>query len=159
MIWLRALSFIVAVQLTVIGLIPWLLARVGPQLPTGRWRWLGIASLAVGALALLWCNWEFVVRGRGTAAPYDPPRTLVVQGLYRHVRNPMYVSAFLIVTGIGLWTGAAILFGYSLLLALSYNVFVRYYEEPRLRRVFGQPYVEYCAGVPRWWPRATPWRN
>jgi protein-S-isoprenylcysteine O-methyltransferase Ste14 len=157
MIWFRALSFVVAVQLTVIGAIPWLLARVGPRLPMGLWHWLGIVPLAIGGLALLWCNWAFVVRGRGTAAPYDPPRELVVQGLYRHVRNPMYVSAVLIVLGIGLWTGAASLFGYSLLLALSYHLFVRYYEEPHLQRVFGQSYAEYCAGVPRWWPRVTPW--
>ncbi|MGH8527005.1 MAG: hypothetical protein ACREXY_23210, partial [Gammaproteobacteria bacterium] len=61
-----------AVQLTVIGAIPWLLARVGPRLPMGLWHWLGIVPLAIGGLALLWCNWAFVVRGRGTAAPYDP---------------------------------------------------------------------------------------
>jgi protein-S-isoprenylcysteine O-methyltransferase Ste14 len=159
MIWLRALSFIVAVQLTVLGVVPWLLADFGPRLPIGPWHWLGIVPLAIGALALLWCSWAFVTRGRGTAAPYDPPRALVVQGLYRYVRNPMYVSAFLIVSGIGLWTSAASLFGYSLVLALSYNVFVRYYEEPRLRRVFGQSYLDYCAAVPRWWPRLTPWSN
>src|ERR1044071_8936636 len=114
MIWLRALSFIVAVQLTVLGVVPWLLADSGPLLPIGPWHWLGIVPLAIGGLALLWCNWAFVTRGRGTAAPYDPPRALVVQGLYRYVRNPMYVSAILIVTGIGLWTGAEVLFGYSL---------------------------------------------
>lgn len=159
MIWLRALSFVLAVQLTVIGIIPWLLADVGPRLPIGRWHWLGIVPLAIGALALLWCNWAFVTRGRGTAAPYDPPRALVIQGLYRYVRNPMYVSATLIVLGIGIWTSAAILFGYSLLLALSYQIFVRFYEEPRLRRVFGQSYLEYCAAVPRWWPRLTPWSS
>ncbi len=159
MIWFRALSFVVAVQLTVIGVVPWLLADFGPRLPIGLWHWLGIVPLAIGALALLWCNWAFVTQGRGTAAPYDPPRALVVQGLYRYVRNPMYVSATLIVLGIGLWTAAAILFGYSLLLALSYNFFVRYYEEPRLQRTFGQSYLEYCAAVPRWWPRVTPWSS
>lgn len=157
MIWFRALSFVVVVQLTVIGVIPWLLARVGPRLPMGLGHWLGFVPLGIGALALLWCNWAFVARGRGTAAPYDPPRALVVQGLYRYVRNPMYVCAILIVLGIGLWTGAASLFGYSLLLALSYHLFVRYYEEPHLQQVFGQSYAEYCAAVPRWWPRVTPW--
>jgi protein-S-isoprenylcysteine O-methyltransferase Ste14 len=157
MIWFRALFFIIAVQLTVIGVVPWLLADAGPRLPIGPWRWLGIAPLAIGALALLWCNWAFVARGRGTAAPYDPPRALVVQGLYRYVRNPMYVSAIVIVLGIGLWSGAASLFGYAQLLALSYHIFVRYYEEPQLQRAFGQSYAEYCANVPRWCPRATPW--
>jgi len=157
MIWLRALSFVVAVQFTVIGAVPWLLARVGPHLTLGVWHWLGLVPLVIGALALLWCNWAFVVRGRGTAAPYDPPRALVIHGLYRHVRNPMYVSAGLIIFGIALWTGAAILFGYFLLLALSYHLFVRYYEEPHLQRVFGQPYAEYCLNVPRWRPRVTAW--
>ena len=157
MIWFRALFFIVAVQLTVIGVVPWLLADAGPRLPIGPWHWLGIVPLAIGALVLLWCNWAFVARGRGTAAPYDPPRALVLQGLYRYVRNPMYVSAILIVVGIGLWTSAASLFGYALLLAVSYHIFVRYYEEPHLQRVFGQSYAEYCANVPRWCPRVTPW--
>jgi protein-S-isoprenylcysteine O-methyltransferase Ste14 len=158
-IWLRALSFVVAVQLTVIGVIPWLLAGVGPRVPMSFWHLIGIVPLATGGLALLWCNWVFVVQGRGTAAPYDPPLALVAQGLYRYVRNPMYVSAVLIVLGTGLWTGAASLFGYALLLALSYHLFVRYYEEPRLQREFGASYADYCAGVPRWWPRVAPWRG
>ena len=74
MIWLRALSFIVAVQLTVLGVVPWLLVDFGPRLPIGRWHWLGMAPLAIGALALLWCNWAFVTRRlcallRGATAP------------------------------------------------------------------------------------------
>jgi protein-S-isoprenylcysteine O-methyltransferase Ste14 len=75
------------------------------------------------------------------------------------VRNPMYVSAFLILMGLGVWTGAVSVFLYSLLLALSYHLFVRFYEEPHLQRVFGQSYAEYCAGVPRWWPRLTAWQR
>lgn len=159
MIWLRALFFVVAVQLTVIGVIPWLLAGVGPRVPPGNWSLVGIIPLTIGALVLLWCNWAFVMKGRGTAAPYDPPVALVAQGLYRFVRNPMYVSAVLIVLGTGLLTGAAILFGYALLLAVSYHFFVRYYEEPHLQREFGTSYADYCAEVPRWWPRVTPWRG
>ena len=72
MIWFRALSFVIAVQLTVIGAIPWLLAGVGPRFRMGLWHLPGILPLAIGGLGLLWCNWAFVVRGRGTAAPYDP---------------------------------------------------------------------------------------
>jgi protein-S-isoprenylcysteine O-methyltransferase Ste14 len=158
-IWLRALSFVVAVQLTVIGVIPWLLAGVSPRIPMSFWHLAGIVPLVTGGLALLWCNWAFVVQGRGTAAPYDPPRALVAQGLYRYVRNPMYISAVLIVLGIGLWTGVASVFGYALLLALSYHLFVRYYEEPRLQREFGASYADYCAAVPRWWPRLAPRRG
>jgi len=156
-IWLRALSFVVAVQFTVIAVIPWLLAGVGPRVPMSFLHLIGMVLLATGSLALLWCNWVFVVQGRGTAAPYDPPRALVAQGLYSYVRNPMYVSAVLIVLGAGLWTGAASLFGYAILLALSYYLFVCYYEEPCLQREFGAAYADYCAGVPRWWPRVAPW--
>jgi protein-S-isoprenylcysteine O-methyltransferase Ste14 len=143
------LFFIMAVQLTVIGVIPWLLAGVGPRLPMGVWRLIGIAPLAIDGLALPWCNWLFVEQGHGTAAPYDPPRVLAAHGPYRHVRNPMYVSAVLVVLGAAVWTGAASLFGYTVLLALGYHLFVRYYEEPRLQRGFGSAYADYCAGVPR----------
>ena len=158
MIWLRAVFFIVAVQLTVIGVIPWLLAGAGPHVSLSFWHLVGIVPLVIGGFALLWCNWAFVVQGRGTAAPYDPPRTLVAQGLYRYVRNPMYISAVLIVLGAGLWTGAASLVGYALLLGVSYHLLVRYYEEPRLQQKFGASYADYCAAVPRWWPRVTPWQ-
>ena len=159
MIWLRALFFVVAVQLTVIGFIPWLMVGIGPRVSLSFWHLIGTLLLVMGGFALLWCNWAFVVQGRGTAAPYDPPRALVAQGLYRHVRNPMYVSAILIVFGTGLWTGAVILFGYAVLLAVSYHLFVSYYEEPHLQQKFGGSYADYCAAVPRWWPRVTPWRG
>ncbi len=155
MIWFRALSFVVAVQLTVIGVIPWLLAGVGPRVSMNTWGLIGIVPLAVGGFALLWCNLAFVLQGRGTAAPYDPPRELVAQGLYNYVRNPMYVSAILMVLGTGIWTGAASVFVYGFLLAPCYHFFVRYFEEPRLQSKFGAAYADYCAGVPRWWPRLT----
>ena len=158
MIWLRALSFILAVQVTVLAVVPWLLAAdgAGPRLEIGAARWAGLLPLALGAAALLWCNAAFVVRGRGTAAPYDPPRELVAAGLYRHVRNPMYVSAALIVLGEALLARRAVLLGYAAALAVAYHLFVRLYEEPRLRRSFGPAYASYCAEVPRWLPRLRP---
>jgi protein-S-isoprenylcysteine O-methyltransferase Ste14 len=150
MLWIRAITFVLAVQLTVVGVVPWLLARVSPHIDIGRWHYLGLIPLGVGAAVILWCNWVFVTRGRGTAAPYEPPRVLVAHGLYNHVRNPMYVAAVLIVLGAAAWTGALILPGYALLLALGYDLFVRYYEEPRLARSFGASYAQYCRTVPRW---------
>jgi protein-S-isoprenylcysteine O-methyltransferase Ste14 len=153
MIWLRALSFVLLVQFTVVGLIPWWLSRLGPHWPLGSWRLLGIVPLAAGLSLLLTSNVLFVRQGHGTAAPYDPPRALVLRGPYRHIRNPMYLSAILIVVGSGLWLGALSVLVYAAALAGAYELFVRYYEEPRLTGVFGTAYRDYVARVPRWWPR------
>lgn len=156
MIWIRAIAFVLVVQVSVVGFIPWLLARVSPRVDIGRWHDVGLVPLGIGAAVILWCNWIFVTRGRGTAAPYEPPRVLVAHGLYKHVRNPMYVAAVLTVLGAAVWTGAVLLLGYALLLGVGYDLFVRYYEEPRLARSFGASYADYCGAVPRWgvrWPR------
>jgi protein-S-isoprenylcysteine O-methyltransferase Ste14 len=156
MIWMRALMFIVFVQTLFVGVVPALIIRsgIGPMLPIGAIRFVGLLPFAIGIGVVLWCNYAFVVRGRGTAAPFDPPRDLVVAGIYRYVRNPMYVSANLITFGIALvWRSAAVL-GYAALLAVAYHLFVTLYEEPKLRRVFGDSYARYCAAVPRWIPRA-----
>ncbi|HEX5725817.1 MAG TPA: isoprenylcysteine carboxylmethyltransferase family protein [Longimicrobiaceae bacterium] len=155
MIWLRAVLFVLVVQAVVVGLVPYLLAQdaAGPRLPEGGWRAVGLLPLILGVAALAWCNWAFVARGRGTAAPYDPPRELVATGLYRWTRNPMYVSALSIVLGIGVWTGSVAVLVYAAALAVVYALFVRFYEEPKLRRSFGASYERYRAEVPRWLPR------
>src|SRR4029079_10146656 len=92
-------------------------------------------------------------RGRGPPAIYDPPRELVVAGLYRYVRNPQYVGVVLVILGEALLTGMAVLFGYATLMAVVYHLFVRYYEEPTLGRLFGESYARYREAVPRWLPR------
>jgi protein-S-isoprenylcysteine O-methyltransferase Ste14 len=102
---------------------------------------------------LLASNLLFVRQGHGTAAPYDPPQALVVRGPYRFIRNPMYLSAILIVVGLALWLGALSVLLYALALAGAYQLFVCYYEEPRLKSLFGPAYEGYVAQVPRWWPR------
>jgi protein-S-isoprenylcysteine O-methyltransferase Ste14 len=158
MIWLRALMFIVFVQTFFVAVVPTLIVRsgVGPTLPIGGMRYVGVVPIAIGIAVVLWCNYAFIVRGRGTAAPFDPPKELVVAGIYRYVRNPMYVSANLITFGIALVCRSAAVLGYAVLLAVAYHLFVTLYEEPKLRRVFGDSYARYCAGVPRWIPRAPP---
>lgn len=155
MIWLRAALFFLAVPGTVLGLVPAALVSYGPRTRVDAWplRFLGLAAAAAGVGVILWCSVEFVRRGRGTAAPYDPPRELVAAGLYRWVRNPMYVAAVLAVVGEALWTGAPVLLAYAAALAIAYDLFVRLYEEPRLRKAFGPAYERYCAAVPRWLPR------
>ena len=110
---------------------------------------------AGGALAL-WCVLAFAFVGRGTPAPFDPPRRLVVRGPYDRVRNPMYLGATLALAGAALFYRSSALFGYAgLFLALA-HLFVLGYEEPALRRTFGAEYHAYCGRVGRWWPRLRP---
>lgn len=121
-------------------------------------HWLGVTGIVVGTALLALCILEFARSGRGTLSPVDPPRALVIQGLYRHVRNPMYLSVTLIVMGEVLLTRSRNLFIYWLIWFTAANIFVRAYEEPTLRRQFGPAYDQYTAGVPRWLPRLRAWR-
>ena len=158
MIWLRTLVFTLVVPGTVLVLAPLALARSGwgPRLDIGHARLLGVVPLGVGIAIIVVCFVEFILRGRGTPAPYDPPRQLVAGGLYRYVRNPQYVGVFLVAFGEALMSGAVILLAYTGFLMIAYNLHVRYYEEPTLTRTFGEAYARYCETVPRWWPR---WRG
>jgi protein-S-isoprenylcysteine O-methyltransferase Ste14 len=128
---------------------------------TSPLRLLALVPAALGFAVALRCIWDFGWTGRGTPAPVAPPQRLVISGFYRYVRNPMYVG---FVTGwLGLW--AAIgrpdpgsLIG-ALVVLVGLDLFVRFYEEPTLRRKFGTEYEAYLRGVPRWIPRLTPWRE
>lgn len=123
------------------------------------WRWVATAPSVLGFAVALRCVWDFGWTGRGTPAPIAPPKRLVVVGFYRHVRNPMYLG--FAVGWIGLW----IVFGHAnptliaavAAVALGVHLFVVFYEEPTLRRMFGAEYEDYCRNVPRWWPRLRPW--
>jgi len=160
MVALKTLLFTILVPGTVIVLIPgMLLTRTNPPaaISTGAAWLLGLALLLVGAGLYLRCAWDFVVAGRGTPAPIDPPEHLVVRGLYRLVRNPMYVGVVLCVSGEAIIFASARLLIYAVLLFLCFHVFVVAFEEPTLRRKFGSSYVQYCATVPRWVPHI--WRN
>ena len=158
MLWLRTALFTLLVPGTVLVLIPagLLATGLGPSFTLGPARWVGLVPLALGVAVIGVCFVEFIRRGRGTPAPYDPPRELVVTGLYRYVRNPQYVGVLVAVVGEALVSGAPILLGYAGLLAIGYHVFVRYYEEPRLGRLFGEAYAGYREAVPRWLPRWSP---
>jgi protein-S-isoprenylcysteine O-methyltransferase Ste14 len=114
---------------------------------------VGLVGIGLGASLLALCIWEFAHRGRGTLSPVDPPRTLVVQGLYRYVRNPMYLSVTAIVLGEVVLTGSRTLLLYWIVWFLAVNLFVIGYEEPTLRRQFGASYDEYTRRVGRWLPR------
>lgn len=114
---------------------------------------IGLASIAVGVALLAACIWEFATRGRGTLSPLDPPRHLVVRGLYRYVRNPMYLSVTAIVLGEVLLTRSMPLLVYWIVWFITVNLFVLLYEEPTLRSQFGESYDDYCRSVGRWLPR------
>jgi protein-S-isoprenylcysteine O-methyltransferase Ste14 len=100
---------------------------------------------------------RFVVEGRGTPAPIAPTENLVVSGLYRYVRNPMYLSVVTVIAGQAWLFASVVLLAYAGLVWLTFMVFVRIYEEPTLRRQFGAAYERYRSHVPRWIPRMTPW--
>jgi protein-S-isoprenylcysteine O-methyltransferase Ste14 len=122
-------------------------------------QFAALVPLALGAAGYFRCLWEFGKAGRGTPAPIDPPQRLVVTGLYRYVRNPMYLGVLLIVAGWALFFQYSELVKYWLITALVLHGLVRIAEEPLLRRKFGDAYLEYCRSVNRWVPRLTPVRD
>lgn len=127
-------------------------ARVRLDLTNPR-QLLGLAVIALGVALLAACIWEFARRGRGTLSPVDPPKELVVHGLYRYVRNPMYVAVSAIVLGEALLARSTALLLYWAIFFTLVNLFVRFYEEPALRRQFGDSYLRYTERVGRWLPR------
>ena len=144
----------------VAGLIPWLLTGWEVREPLPYWlplRVAGVILLAAGAAALLHAFWRFVVEGLGTPAPVAPTEHLVVGGLYRYVRNPMYLAVGATIVGQALLLRQPILLLYALAFAVAVAVFVHWYEEPTLRGQFGEQYEAYQRAVPAWWPRRQPW--
>jgi protein-S-isoprenylcysteine O-methyltransferase Ste14 len=131
-----------------------LLAAAGIDRPPslGAPETAGMLLTAGGAALALWCVFTFVFVGRGTPGPFDPPRRLVVRGPYRVVRNPMYVGAGLALAGAALVFRSGALATYAVAFMIVMNAFVHLYEEPALRRTFGDDYGAYCQQVPRWLP-------
>jgi protein-S-isoprenylcysteine O-methyltransferase Ste14 len=113
---------------------------------------MGILVGTPGASIALWCIFTFSTLGKGTPAPFDPPRQLVLRGPYRFVRNPMYIGAGLALAGASIFYESYFLLGYASVFLLVCHLFVIWYEEPTLRRTFGSEYEMYCRTVRRWWP-------
>ena len=152
---LKTLIFTVFVPGSVTGWIPrWLLRgntapeNVPPVLP-----YFGFAFILAGVAIYFWCAWDFTFAGRGTPAPIDAPDNLVARGLYRYVRNPMYVGVLAIIFGEALWFWSKTLAQYGVSVFACFYLFVILYEEPALRTKFGDSYRQYCAAVPRWIPK------
>jgi protein-S-isoprenylcysteine O-methyltransferase Ste14 len=112
----------------------------------------GILLTAVGAALALWCVLTFALVGKGTPAPFDPPRRLVIRGPYKYLRNPMYLGAATALLGAALFYRSAILASYVAVFLLVTHAFVVWYEEPTLRATFGAEYDTYCKDVRRWRP-------
>jgi protein-S-isoprenylcysteine O-methyltransferase Ste14 len=155
MLALRSLLYTIIIPGTVTVLIPCLIVsgrgeRI-PQ-PWGLLQVVGLIAAPVGASILLRCIWEFMVTGRGTLAPVDPPTQLVVRGLYRYVRNPMYLGAFTLLLGeAALFESVAVLL-YAVAWFMIINLIILFHEEPVLHRRFGDSYDRYVRSVHRWLP-------
>ena len=140
------------------GLVPWLITRYDdPGTPAAVV--LGSLVAAVGLTALVACFVRFVREGRGTPAPVAPTRELVVGGLYRWLRNPMYLAVAAIILGQAVIFASAGLLVWLAIFGVAVVTFVTAYEEPTLRETYGDSYDAYRAAVPGWWPRLTPWRG
>jgi protein-S-isoprenylcysteine O-methyltransferase Ste14 len=155
-LFLRALLSFLLLPGIFAFLLPALLAPGDPRRGQG-WE-AGAVVMVAGLVVLLWCVRDFYVSGRGTLAPWDPPRHLVVVGLYRFMRNPMYVGVLTFVAGWSLLAGSPRIGAYAAVLALGFHLRVVLFEEPWLARTFGEEWLRYSAGVSRWRPRLTAWR-
>jgi protein-S-isoprenylcysteine O-methyltransferase Ste14 len=145
---------------TMAGLVPWLITRWRFESPLDGWlpyRWLGGLVLVVSAGFVVYAFVRFVIDGLGTPAPVAPTQHLVVSGVYRHVRNPMYVAVTGAVVGQALLFGQPWLLAYAAAFLAVTGAFVHWYEEPTLARRFPDDYPAYRADVPGWLPRLRPW--
>jgi protein-S-isoprenylcysteine O-methyltransferase Ste14 len=159
---LGSLVFFSIAPATIAGWIPWMITswrRQPPLLGGAASRWLGYALAAVGSISVVECFVRFALKGLGTPAPGAPAEHLVVSGLYRYVRNPMYAGVLAAIVGQALLFGSLLLLGYAALVWMFFFAFVVLYEEPHLQQRFGSAYMDYRASVRRWLPRITPWQG
>jgi protein-S-isoprenylcysteine O-methyltransferase Ste14 len=149
---IKNLVFTVLVPGTVAVYLPWLIA--GEPSEVSLWAWItALPILLLGASIYAWCVWDFATFGRGTPLPLDAPQKLVIRGLYRFSRNPMYVGVLTVVVGWALLFRDGALLAYAVFVFFLFHGFVVLYEERALRRSFGADYEAYCARVGRWLPR------
>lgn len=157
---LGSIGFFLLAPGTTAGLVPWLITGYQGSAP-GVDVLDGLRGL-LGALGLgsaVVCFWQFVREGHGTPAPVAPTETLVVGGLYRHVRNPMYVGVAAMIAGQALAFSSLALTVWLVAFMVAVGSFVTAYEQPTLSRQFGPAYDRYRRGVPGWWPRLRAWHD
>lgn len=149
---LKTAVFTIFLPGTITVVIPVYLIAPEAELSVEGLRIVGIPCMVTGAMFYFWCAWHFAVTGQGTPAPIDEPKVLIVKGLYRYVRNPMYIGVLSIVIGEAISFGSPSLILYAVILWLAFHLFVVIYEEPHLRNKFGSSYETYCREVRRWIP-------
>jgi protein-S-isoprenylcysteine O-methyltransferase Ste14 len=151
-LFLKNFLFTVIAHGTLVVYAPLLIVR--DRAPASSWSvFLALPAFVVGSAIYFWCVWDFAAFGRGTPMPLDAPKRLVIRGLYRYCRNPMYVGLITLILGWVLWFQTGLLLLYVALVALMFQLLTTLYEEPHLRRIFGADYEAYCARVGRWLPR------
>jgi len=154
--------FLVIAPGIVAGYVPWRISRwhVGaPLLGTSLSRLPGVLLIVGGIPVLVDSFVRFAFQGLGTPAPIFPTRHLVVSGLYRYVRNPMYVAVVSLILGQGVFWGNVRVLEYGIAVWMAFHLFVLIYEEPTLRNTYGSEYEDFCRNVHRWVPRLRPWRQ
>jgi len=153
-LFLRSLLWTLLCPGTFAFLLPWYILS-GFALNESGWglrQYLGFVVVLTGTTILLWCVYAFARYGRGTLSPLDPARHFVYRGLYRYVRNPMYVGVLTILLGEALFFSSWTMLGYTAVVFAAFNLFIRLHEEPYLRKQFGEEYARYCEQVGRWIP-------
>jgi protein-S-isoprenylcysteine O-methyltransferase Ste14 len=152
--------FLVIAPGVVAGLVPWWLTQwqTGAANPVPV-RIAGVVLTGAGAAVLLGAFAQFVIQGKGTPAPPVPTEQLVVRGLYRYVRNPMYLAVLAVIIGQAMLLGRPVLLGYAAVVGIGFIAFVHGYEQPALTRRYGTQYEAYRRAVPGWWPRLRPARK
>jgi protein-S-isoprenylcysteine O-methyltransferase Ste14 len=151
---IKTLLFTLVMPGTVGLYVPQALKNNANKVPP-LFEWVGLGLFLCGAAIYFWCAWDFVSKGLGTPAPIDAPRVLVVKGLYRFTRNPMYVGVLAVILGQALYYGSLSVARYGCFVLAAFYLFVVSYEEPTLRRLFGEQYKDYCRKVPRWFIRIS----
>ena len=142
--WQAAIAFLVLPG-TVAFIVPWLLRP-----PVARVNFVGVPVLVAGGLLLLWCVRDFYVAGHGSLAPWAPPERLVIVGLYRLSRNPMYIAVLVVLSGWATIFASRTLWLYAAFIAIAFHLRVVFGEEPWLARTHGAEWTAYRADVPRW---------
>lgn len=156
MVAFKILLFTLFLPVVFIVLVPYFLVSFfGGWLAVdiGIIRYIGLIPILFGIFAYIRCAWSFGSGGKGTPAPIDPPKKLVIRGLYTYVRNPMYVGVLALLIGESILFSSLIIFFYTAVVFVCFHLFVVVYEEPTLRDKFGDSYRRYCDSVPRWLPR------
>jgi len=154
----KSILFFLLVPCLLLGVLPyWLMLNTTAILDLGVLRWTAILLWFDGTWIMVWCFYDFTFKGRGTPAPIDPPKELVVSGPYRVVRNPMYFAGAIVLMGYFIWRPSFSMMVAWFLFMLAAHLFVVFYEEPTLRKKFSAAYEEYCRNVPRW-GRLFGWR-